>query len=334
MPGGRDRPLPVAYMGKLTFGRLSEAWAGEATDFTPLLVDRLDQIGEAIDVDLASAGRAEVPTSGGRRIDIVAQNADGTELVIENQYGRADHDHLTRGLAYAVARNARGLVVIAESHRDEFRAVAQYLNDVGERDPERGIAVWLVEARAVRVDDGPWAPLFTAVVAPNEFTRVVEQAKAIERSVSLDEFLQRVEGEEVRDVVSTLLDRWEAAGYRFRVRPDAVVLEAPGPAASKVRVVVSLSTDGRVSVPFESYDGRNTGVPVEALGTPEFRARANQLFGFLGDKQYGRTESGWITADRAEALWEFCTTVASAYSAALIARSDDNTASGATPTTG
>jgi hypothetical protein len=28
--------------------------------------------------------------------------------VIENQYGRADHDHLTRGLAYAIARRPRG----------------------------------------------------------------------------------------------------------------------------------------------------------------------------------------------------------------------------------
>src|SRR5690625_3670601 len=98
-------------MGKLTFGRLSEAWAGEATDFTPLLVERLDQIGEAIDLDLATAGQSEVYTTGGRRIDIVAQGVDGSEFVIENQYGRGDHDHLTRGLAYAVARNAPGLVV-------------------------------------------------------------------------------------------------------------------------------------------------------------------------------------------------------------------------------
>lgn len=27
--------------------------------------------------------------------------------MVENQYGRADHDHLTRGLVYTVARQAR-----------------------------------------------------------------------------------------------------------------------------------------------------------------------------------------------------------------------------------
>jgi hypothetical protein len=42
-------------------------------------------------------------TKDRRWIDIVAQGEDGSEFVIENQYGRGDHDHLTRGLAYAVA---------------------------------------------------------------------------------------------------------------------------------------------------------------------------------------------------------------------------------------
>src|SRR5947207_902557 len=113
-------------MARLRFGRLSEAWKGEASDFTPLLAEQLDALGATIGVDLTSIGESEVQTQGGRRIDIAAQGEDGSEFVIE-KYGRADHDHLTRGLAYAVARRARGLVVVAEEHRDEFRAVAQYL---------------------------------------------------------------------------------------------------------------------------------------------------------------------------------------------------------------
>jgi hypothetical protein len=141
-------------MAKLIFGKLSEAWKGEATDFTPLLADQLDNLGDALGIDLA-ASAVQILTAGGRRIDIVAQGEDGSEFVIENQYGRADHDHLTRGLAYAVARHARGLVVVAEEHRDEFKAVAQYLNDMAELDRDRGISVRLVEARAVRIGESP-----------------------------------------------------------------------------------------------------------------------------------------------------------------------------------
>jgi hypothetical protein len=183
-----DLMASKATMARLIYGRLSEAWLGEAKDFTPLLAEQLDLIGEAMGVDLASAGQYEVPSAGGRRIDIVAAGADGSEFVIENQYGRADHDHLTRGPAYAVARRARGLVVVAEEHRDEFRAVAQYLNDLAESDPERGIAVWLIEARAVRIGDSPWAPLFTSVVEPNAFTTVVEQDRQTSREGKEQQF--------------------------------------------------------------------------------------------------------------------------------------------------
>jgi hypothetical protein len=175
-------------MARLEYGRLTEAWRGEAADFTPLLAEQLDQIGASIGVDLASLGQSEVQTTGGRWIDIVAKGADGSEFVVENQYGRGDHDHLTRGLAYAVARRARGLVIVAEEHRDEFRAVAQYLNEMAELDSARGIAVWLVEAKAVRIGDSQWAPLFTAVVEPNAFTMTMEQAKQAETIATLEEF--------------------------------------------------------------------------------------------------------------------------------------------------
>lgn len=37
-----------------------------------------------------------------------------------------------------MARRARGLVVVAEEHRDEFKAVAQYLNELAEHDREGG----------------------------------------------------------------------------------------------------------------------------------------------------------------------------------------------------
>ncbi len=74
-----------------------------------------------------------MPTTGGRRIDIVAQSSEGLELVVENQYGRADHDHLTRGLAYAVARHARGLIVVAEQHRGRTFDSATVVSDGGYR---------------------------------------------------------------------------------------------------------------------------------------------------------------------------------------------------------
>jgi hypothetical protein len=305
-------------MAKLQFGRLSEAWKGEASDFTPLLAEQLDSLGAEIGVDLVSFGKSEVQTAGGRRIDIVALGEDGSEFVIENQYGRADHDHLTRGLAYAVARRARGLVVVAEEHRDEFRAVAQYLNDMAEHDPERGIAIWLVEAKAVRIEDSPWAPLFSTVVEPNAFTASVEETKQSEaRLESIDEFWDLFGSPVLRDAAQRVVSQWADRNFKRRLGPNHVVLEAPGPSKSGIRTVVALYSDGRVMVPFSAYDGLNSGIPIEPLMTPSFRSNADKLFGFNGSERQARTVAGWLTPERSDQLLEFCLQVAQAYATAL-----------------
>lgn len=311
----------MATMGRLQFGRLSQAWPGEASDFTPLLSERLDQLGAAIGVDLASIGRSEVPTDGGRRIDILAQDTEGAEIVIENQFGRADHDHLTRGLAYAVAARARGLVVVAEEHRDEFRAVARYLNDLREAAPERaGIAVWLVEARAVSVDESAWAPMFVVVVEPNEFVASVEQARPSEvrRLSTLDDLWAMSTDDRVRAALDAAVEQWAALGYRRRLGPNHVVLEAPGPAASGIRTVVALYADGRVQVPFASYAGMNSGIEVAELTTAEFRSAADALFGFNGSERQARTAAGWLVPERVPQLMEFAARVATAYAVAQL----------------
>lgn len=314
-------------MAKVEYGRLTDAWKGEATDFTPLLAEQLDMLGGAIGVDLMSVGRAEVATAGGRSIDIVAQAEDGTEFVIENQYGRADHDHLTRGLAYAVARQARGLIVVAESHRDEFRAVAQYLNDLAEHDRDRGIAVWLVEAKAVRIDTSPWAPLFTAVVEPNKFTASVEQAKRSEGVHSLSEFLELCDAPEIRNAVEAIAQRWTQSGHQlwFYGYGNILALAAPGPSKRGVRSVLSLYGDGRVMVPFGAYAGQNTGIPIPSLTSAEFRARGSQVFGFDTSASQGRTQPAWLRPDRAEAVLSFALAVADAYEGALALEPDGDT---------
>ena len=313
-------------MAKLTFGSLRDAWHGEAADFTPLLAEQMDALGDAIGVNLLSVGRAEVSTAGGRRIDIVALDTDGTEFVVENQYGRADHDHLTRGLAYAVARQAKGLIVVAEDHRDEFRAVAQYLNDMAEHDTERGIWVWLVEARAVRIESSAWGPLFTAVVQPNRFTAQVEQARSADRVHSLEELLARCDTPAIRSAVETIARKWTEMGHQlwFYGYRDIVALAAQGPSKSGSRSTIALYGDGTVMVPFGAYGGQNTGIAVPSLTTPGFREHAIEVFGFSGSSSQGRTHAGWLAPGRVEAVLSFATEVADAYRRELVVGSDED----------
>ena len=90
------------------------------------MADNLDVIGDQLGIAELTLDSIEVPIPGGRALDVLAIDSDGGERwAIENQYRVGDHDHLTQGLAYAVALDCRALIVVAEAHRDEFVAVAE-----------------------------------------------------------------------------------------------------------------------------------------------------------------------------------------------------------------
>lgn len=153
---------------------IKEAWPGEASHFTPWLAEHLDWLAEDLDLGSLSLEATEVSVPGGRSLDILAVDASGRAVAIENQYGVVDHDHLTRGLAYAVGlqadRPVAALIVIAEAHRDEFVAVADYLNDCAvARTDGQGIRVFLVSVELDRVGAGPSSVRFTARAQPNDW---------------------------------------------------------------------------------------------------------------------------------------------------------------------
>jgi len=148
---------------------IREVWPGEARDFTPWLADNLEALSEHLEIGEMELDSTEVEVPGGRRLDILAKDADGRNWAVENQYGEADHDHLTRALAYAVGLECRAVIVVAESHRDEFVAVADEWNRYSEAYGSDGIRLFLVAIEAGRIGDSPPGFRFRLVAGPNEW---------------------------------------------------------------------------------------------------------------------------------------------------------------------
>lgn len=103
--------------------------------------------------------------------DIVA-NRIGDEkhiVVIENQFGRSDHEHLAKLLTYAAAHKAMTGIWICEEAKDDHRQVIDWLN---ENTPE-SISLFLVEVKAYTIEASLAALQLDAVCRPNVLVKPI-----------------------------------------------------------------------------------------------------------------------------------------------------------------
>jgi hypothetical protein len=99
---------------------LRSVFPREDRTFTPWLShpDNLARLARALGLEIEFEA-AEVG-SGVFRADILARSLmDGSLVVIENQFGRSDHDHFGKAMTYLAAHGARTVVWLAETFADE-----------------------------------------------------------------------------------------------------------------------------------------------------------------------------------------------------------------------
>jgi hypothetical protein len=237
----RPKPVPVRTL-----------WPSEPEDFTPWLADNLEEL-DILRIGSLSLIETEKNIPGtGRSLDILAETGEGHLVAIENQYSMVDHDHLTRGLAYAVGLKAKALVVIAEGHADEFRAIARYLNDCAEQRDDEGISVFLVDLSVVAIEDY-FMPRFDVVERPNAWIEAVEANKP-NLLTSIEQFLEQCP-DETRDAFRQIINDWlgDPANEGARAGYNAILTVAlyranPLKSGRQETAVYLLETSGRFVV--------------------------------------------------------------------------------------
>jgi hypothetical protein len=90
----------------------------EEDDFTPWLAGHLEHLNHLGMGQLTCKG-VEFRVQG-KSLDILAELDDGRVVAIENQYGKANDNHLKRGLEYALGTNAVALILIAQQFTHSF----------------------------------------------------------------------------------------------------------------------------------------------------------------------------------------------------------------------
>ena len=102
----------------------------DENDFSDWLSENLDALSDAVEISLENGQREQ--HLGDKRADIIAEISDSDEksyVIIENQLGKTDHDHLGKLITYSAIRKAKVAIWIAEKFGPEHTRALNWLND-------------------------------------------------------------------------------------------------------------------------------------------------------------------------------------------------------------
>lgn len=189
----------MTKLGKVQYIEPRDLWPDEARDFTPWLAtnEGLELLGEAIaaELELEKTEAKVGPFSADVLCRVVGE--EDHLVVIENQFGKTDHDHLGKLLTYASGLSAKTVVWIADSFTDEHRQAVDWLNEnKGESARFFGLEIY-----AIKIGDSLPAPQLKVVSSPNVWAQAVRDSKDTE--ISATKLDQRKFWEEVRDYIKS-----------------------------------------------------------------------------------------------------------------------------------
>jgi hypothetical protein len=171
-------------LSKVEVVPIRDAFKHEALDFTVWLEANIDALSERIGLELTVVEREKLV--GSFKVDLYCEDSSGDTVIIENQLAPTDHDHLGKLLTYMVNLDAQIAIWVATTVRQEHQRVIERLNEVTGAD----MSFYFVQVEAIRIDDSPYAPLFTILAQPDEQLREVGEQKKeqAERHILRQEF--------------------------------------------------------------------------------------------------------------------------------------------------
>ena len=149
---------------------LRDVWKHEAYDFTQWLEENIDILSDTIERDIENVER-ERKTESAFSVDLVAEDKNGSSIIIENQLEKSNHDHLGKLITYLTAMQAKVGVWIVADPRPEHVAALNWLNESSSAD------FYLLKIEAIRIEGSPPAPLLTVIVGPSEEGKSIGRSK-------------------------------------------------------------------------------------------------------------------------------------------------------------
>ena len=144
-----------------------EVWRREDEDFSPWLVKNLAFLDEILGTELELIRREQPVGSFFADILCVDRQSSDSLVVIENQLGPSDHDHLGKLVTYATGLHAPTAIWIATAFDQEHRNALAGLN----RRTSNLLRCFGVKLELNPIDNSRCLPTFTLVVEPHVGTQ-------------------------------------------------------------------------------------------------------------------------------------------------------------------
>ena len=200
-------------VGRLEKVKLQKVWAHEAKNFTTWMENNIGILSEHIGLNLTVLEREK--SAGAFSADIFAEGPNGDTVVIENQLGKTDHDHLGKLITYLSNLEAKTAIWISSHPRPEHITAVNWLNEVSPPDT----SFYLVKVEAFKIGDSEPAPLFTALCEPSQEAKQIGEQKhhLAERQLQRLEFWKQLLDKakiktNIHSNVSPGKDNWVSAG--------------------------------------------------------------------------------------------------------------------------
>lgn len=159
--------------GKIEQVSIKKMFDHEERDFTPWLAENIDKLSEEIGMELeVEATEAAV---GPYSADILAKDTGSDRyVIIENQFGKTNHDHLGKLITYAAVLDAAAVIWVASDFTEEHQKALDWLNEYTSRD----ISFYGVKVELWKIDESRPAIRFNIISHPADISREEAVAQA------------------------------------------------------------------------------------------------------------------------------------------------------------
>lgn len=160
-------------LSKLNQVELRSVWQHEALDFTQWLAldENLSLLSDELGLDITLI-QTEAPV-GRYNVDLLCEETNtGQKIIIENQLEITDHDHLGKLITYGSGQDAKYIIWVVKSAREEHRQALDWLNEHTTDE----LNFFLVKIELWQIGSSPYAPKFQVVSRPNEWGKSIKAA--------------------------------------------------------------------------------------------------------------------------------------------------------------